>query len=251
MAATIVLDAGHGGRDNGAVFNGRREKDDNLDLALAVGNILENNGFNVVYTRTTDVYDTPYQKAVIGNEANADFFVSFHRNSSEVPGRYSGVQTLVYDDSGIKAELARQINENLENVGFTNLGVSVRPDLAVLRRTQMPSVLIETGFINSEKDNALYDSQFQEIAAGIADAITEVVGSVEQGTYYIQTGLYNVSSYADTLANRLWLLGYPADIDQYQGYTRVRVGPYSSLEQAAEVERKLRADGFQTLLLQS
>lgn len=251
MAATIVIDAGHGGRDNGAVFNGRREKDDTLDLALAVGQILENNGYDVVYTRTTDVYDTPYQKAMIGNEANADFFVSFHRNSSEIPGQYSGVQTLVYDDSGIKAKLAREINANLEDVGFKNLGVSVRPDLAVLRRTQMPSVLIETGFINNEKDNALHDSQFQEIAAGIADAISDVVGAAEQGTYYVQTGLYNVPSYADTLANRLWMLGYPADIDEYQGYTRVRVGPYSSLEQAAKVEQRLRADGFQTLLLQS
>ena len=72
--ATIVIDAGHGGADPGAVFEGRQEKDDTLRLALAVGKILEENGQNVIYTRTTDVYQTPFQKATIGNEARADFF---------------------------------------------------------------------------------------------------------------------------------------------------------------------------------
>ena len=59
----VVIDAGHGGDyDPGAVYAGRREKDDNLRLALAVGNILENNGVDVFYTRVTDVYDSPLEK---------------------------------------------------------------------------------------------------------------------------------------------------------------------------------------------
>lgn len=81
MAVKIVIDAGHGGYDAGATYNGRREKDDTLALALAVGEILEAQGYDVVYTRTDDVYDSPVQKARIGNESGADFFVSIHRNS--------------------------------------------------------------------------------------------------------------------------------------------------------------------------
>jgi len=115
--ATIVIDAGHGGADPGAVFEGRQEKDDTLRLALAVGKILEENGQNVIYTRTTDVYQTPFQKATIGNEARADFFVSIHRNSSPVAGQYSGVETLVYERSGIKEEMAENINRELEETG--------------------------------------------------------------------------------------------------------------------------------------
>ena len=66
----VMIDAGHGGtKDPGAVFEDRMEKDDTLRLALAVGRILEENGVNAVYTRSTDVYDTPYQKAEMGNEA--------------------------------------------------------------------------------------------------------------------------------------------------------------------------------------
>ena len=53
--ATVVIDAGHGGSDFGATYLGRKEKDDTLRLALAVGNILEENGVNVIYTRTSDV----------------------------------------------------------------------------------------------------------------------------------------------------------------------------------------------------
>ena len=116
--ATIVIDAGHGGADPGAVFEGRQEKDDTLRLALEVGKILEENGQNVIYTRTTDVYQTPFQKATIGNEARADFFVSIHRNSSPVAGQYSGVETLVYERSGIKEEMAENINRELEELKY-------------------------------------------------------------------------------------------------------------------------------------
>ena len=76
----IAVDAGHGGSDYGATYNGRAEKDDNLKLALAVGDILEKNGIDVVYTRTTDEYETPFKKATDANDAKADYFVSIHRN---------------------------------------------------------------------------------------------------------------------------------------------------------------------------
>lgn len=58
------------------------EKNDNLNLAMAVGKILSENGVDVVYTRTDDTYQTPFEKAQIANEDGADFFLSFHRNSS-------------------------------------------------------------------------------------------------------------------------------------------------------------------------
>ena len=62
MAYKIVLDAGHGGEDPGAVYKDRKEKDDNLKLTLAVGKILEENGVDVVYTRTTDIYQDVYKR---------------------------------------------------------------------------------------------------------------------------------------------------------------------------------------------
>ena len=114
MAYKVMIDPGHGGTDPGAVYGERQEKDDSLRLALAVGDILARNGVDVEYTRTEDVYQTPFEKAQIGNAADADFFISFHRNSSPSPNQYSGVEALVYDKSGIKLEMAEKVYSGLK-----------------------------------------------------------------------------------------------------------------------------------------
>lgn len=178
----VALDAGHGGSDPGAVYNGRQEKDDTLDLTLAVGDILKKNGVDVFYTRTTDEYETPFKKATDANNSGADLFISIHRNSSETPNQYSGVESLVFNDTGLKAEVARNINNQLEDVGFKNLGVDVRKNLVVLKRTKMPAVLIEAGFINNDKDNYLFDQEFDKIANAIADGILESIPASERGS---------------------------------------------------------------------
>lgn len=186
MAVKIVIDAGHGGYDAGATYNGRREKDDTLALALAVGEILEAQGYDVIYTRTDDVYDSPVQKARIGNESGADFFVSIHRNSSPTPNQYNGVQTLIYNNAGLKATMAENVNKELERVGYRNINVVERPDLAVLRRTKMPAILVEAGFINSDEDNNLFDTKFSETAEAIARGIDETIR--DAGYTVSQTG---------------------------------------------------------------
>ena len=175
MATKIVVDAGHGGSNPGAVYQGRRESDDALRLAMAVGKILEANGYDVIYTRTSDVTQSVGQKAAIANEEGADLFISIHRNAGEYPGQYSGIQTLIYDDSGIKKQMAEKIDANLEALGFRNAGVSVRPNLVVLNSTQMPALLVEAGFIDSDVDNRLFDSRFQAMAQAIADGIMETL----------------------------------------------------------------------------
>ena len=194
MAYSIMVDAGHGGeRDPGAVYNGRQEKDDALRLALAVGEILQNHGIDVQYTRTTDVYETPYEKAMEANQAGADLFLSIHRNSFPTDNEVSGVETLVYDLSGLKYQMAQDINDQLEAVGFVNLGVKERPNLAVLRRTSMPALLVEAGFINSDVDNRLFDENFQDIAQAIAEGVLDTLdseGIIKDDNYHVQVGAF-------------------------------------------------------------
>lgn len=173
--ALIVLDAGHGGSNPGATYNGRQEKDDALALVLEIGEILEANGVDVYYTRTTDIYESPYQKAMEGNASGADYFVSVHRNSSPYPNQYTGVETLVYSPYGEAARLAYNINMQLEEVGYVNQGVNERPNLVVLNQTRMPAVLVEVGFINTDADNMLLDERFEETARAIADGILETL----------------------------------------------------------------------------
>ena len=119
MAYKIVLDAGHGGGDSGAVYQERKEKDDTLTLTMAVGEILERNGIDVVYTRTEDIYQTPFEKAKLANESGADYFISFHRNSSPRDNQYQGAEVLVYDRSGINM---RWLKIYLEHWGKLDFG---------------------------------------------------------------------------------------------------------------------------------
>ena len=256
----VVIDSGHGGSDPGAVYRGRREKDDTLRLTLAVGEILQENGIEVLYTRTTDVYLSPYERAVEANQAGVDFFLSIHRNSYPTDNEVMGVESLIYDLSGLKYQMAQEINEQLETVGFVDLGVKARPNLVVLKRTRMPAVLVEAGFINSDTDNELFDSNLQDIAQAIATGVLDTLENagvlkepetpVEQTKYRIQVGLFrnrnNAARQQETLEDR----GFPAYIDQWKQYYRVISGEYDMLDEAVAAQRRLKRAGFETLIIQ-
>lgn len=252
MPYSIMMDAGHGGRDPGAVYNGRQEKDDTLRLALAVGEILQNNGVEVQYTRTTDVYQSPFEKAMIANNAGVDYFVSIHRNSFPTDNQVMGVESLIYDLSGIKYEMAQNINEQLETVGFVNLGVKARPNLIVLKRTKMPAVLVEAGFINSNADNRLFDDNFQDIADAIARGILDTlnsIGGTPEPYYRVQVGLFRNERNAQRLLSELLAKDFPAYIDNVGQYIRVYVGGYDTLGEAVQMEQRLKREGYDTLIV--
>lgn len=252
MPYKIMLDSGHGGADPGAVYKGRSEKDDTLRLSMAVGKILEENGINVAYTRTTDVYQTPFEKAKIANESGADYFISFHRNSSPQANQYDGVEVLVYNKTGVKYEMAQNILGALGELGFREIGVKERPGLVVLRRTQMPALLVEVGFINSDKDNQLFDEKFDEIARSIAEAIlgTLMEEDVEGPIYYrVQVGAFRNRENADRLLYQLTDRGYPAFLLYEDGYFKVQVGAFLQIGNAIRMEQRLRDDGYTTLIV--
>ena len=252
MPYSVMLDAGHGGINPGAVYAGRQEKDDALRLVLAVGENLQNNGIDVEYTRTTDIYQTPFEKAQIANEAKVDFFVSIHRNSFPEDNVVSGVESLVYDLSGIKYEMAENINEQLETVGFANLGVKARPNLIVLKRTKMPAVLVEVGFINSDTDNQLFDKNFNAIAQSIANGILETLAEgpdVIEGNYSVQVGAFRKKNFGRLLQDELMEMDFPARIERGEGFYRVRVGNYRNLDEAIRMEQRLKRAGYQTVIV--
>ena len=246
------LQSAHGGQDPGAVYKGRQEKNDNLKLALAVGEILKNKGIDISYTRTGDVYQTPFEKAQLANQAGVDYFISFHRNSSPKENQYNGAEVLIYDKSGIKYQMAENILGALGEVGFREIGVKERPGLVVLRRTRMPALLIETGFINSEEDNKLFDNKFSDIAQGIADAI---LGSLDEETvqeplyYRVQTGAFRKKENADRMLYQLLEKGYPSFMLHENGLYKVQTGAYQQIGNAVNMEQRLRDDGYSTVIV--
>ena len=180
----IVLDPGHGGSDTGAMRNGLVEKDVALDIALRLRTVLTARGWIVRMTRDTDrdVFgpnasdvNELQARVDVANNAGARMFVSIHANSStsSVP---SGTTSYYYKPED--RPLATAIQHHLVTVLGTKDDGVVRERFYVIRRTTMPSALVETAFVSNAGDAArLRQPDFrQAIAVGIADGIRDYAG---------------------------------------------------------------------------
>ena len=174
--ATVVMDAGHGGYDAGASNGDRLEKNDNLRMTLAIGRTLQSCGVNVIYTRDTDVFIPLIDRSRISNNANADLFVSIHRNSNVNPAA-NGFEVHTYTNPSAKSTLlANNIIAAVGTEGIqTNRGV-IKSNFSVLRNTTAPAVLVEANFISNEKDNQLFDAYFEALVQHIAEGILTTLG---------------------------------------------------------------------------
>ena len=116
----------------------------------------------------------------------------------------------------------------------------------------MPALLVETGFINSDADNALFDEKFDEIARSIAEAILGTLSEedVEGPLYYrVQVGAYKNRENADRMLYRLLDQGYPAFLLYEDGLYKVQVGAFLQIGNAIRMEQRLRDDGYSTLIV--
>jgi len=153
VGKTIVVDAGHGGHDVGAKGVEHVEKDLCLQLCLQLQRELEAKGARVVMTRPSDTFVSLESRCAIANSCNADLFVSIHLNST--PTRNSATGTETYWHTPKSQRLARALHRRVVgSVGSLDRGIRNRR-FYVVRNTQMPSVLLEVGFINNRSDEAL------------------------------------------------------------------------------------------------
>lgn len=166
----ICLDYGHGGRDPGAVYRGRYEKDDMLRLGTQISKELRKHGVLVDETRTTDKTMSLRERSNLENKKTYDYFISLHRNAYK-PEHANGVETLTYLNQTLKArKLANKIQNALVDLGFKDRGVK-KANFHVLRETRAPAILIEIGFIDNSKDNDIFDKKYEEIVEAITKAI--------------------------------------------------------------------------------
>lgn len=178
----VCLDAGHGGTDAGAVNGDRLEKNDNLRMALAVRDKLENAGserLTVLLTRADDAALELQQRVDLANENGATLFVSLHRNSGGGKGVEVWTSSL---KEKAECRLAQYIMDALEQAGVQKVrgvkhGTAGNPAVSytVVGRTEMPACLVELGFIDNDEDNALLDSHWDAYAQAIADGILKMV----------------------------------------------------------------------------
>lgn len=150
--ATIVIDAGHGGRDSGAVSadNSIFEKDITLSTAILLRNRLQDAGANVILSRSSDEFVSLDDRVITGHNYQADLFISLHYDAIEVANSMSGTTTYYYSESNL--ELANTVNRYLAQLGpLKNNGVR-HGNYYVLRANKQPSILLELGYMNSDID---------------------------------------------------------------------------------------------------
>jgi len=179
----VVVDAGHGGTDNGAYYGGIAEKDINLSIAKYVQQLLNKYDVTVYMTRTADVTTALASRTGLANSVNADLFVSIHSNAIVGRPNIKGTE-LLYKASGLVKDgvtnriLANNLQDNVtENAGTYDKGLINRTNLYVLNRTTMPAALVEVGYMTNSSDlaNLKSDSFRKKVAEGIVDGILETL----------------------------------------------------------------------------
>ena len=166
----IVIDPGHGGPDVGATRNNIFEKDLNLDVAKKVYNILTKAGYKVEMTRTTDVNPTLQERCDFSNERKSVVYVSIHTNASvnEAP---NGIETHFYHDNSV--ELSNIVHKHLISETNANDRGTIKSMFYVINHTEVPSILVEMGYISSQKDRGrlTQNSVQRKMAQGIYNGI--------------------------------------------------------------------------------
>lgn len=176
----VVLDAGHGGSDSGAVSGVYEEKDINLKAVKLIGKQLEEAGVEVIYTREDDtrLSDDRNQdlslRAQLSKQYQAEYFISIHTNYYE--DMASGFEIYI-NNSNYARKIAKSIGQEFEKLDYSeNRGIKDGTHLRVLRLNTVPAILIELGYINSKDINYLADDKkLEKLCEAISKGIIERV----------------------------------------------------------------------------
>lgn len=189
----IILDAGHGGTDPGAIGYDEdgniiiQEKDVNLTVANKVAKLLTKKGIKFRQTRSTDKYLKLQEITDFANSFDADMFVSIHSNAMDDPS-IEGTMVLYNGDGsdsyGIDGKtIASYIKEEIvKNVDVYDRGIISRPGLWVLRKTFMPAALVECAFVTNQNDRELLmnDEVLDKFAISVADGIEKSIAKMKE-----------------------------------------------------------------------
>ena len=222
----VFIGVGHGGKDPGAVGNGLKESNLNLDIALACRDELERHGVMVLMSRTKDENDDISEEVRECNAYNPDLALDIHTNA----GGGDGVEVYHSINGGKGKELAQDILDEIVAIGQNSRGIKTRKSssgidyYAFIRSTNAPAVIVETAFIDNAKDIAIIDTAEERKNMGIAIAKGVLkpldIKYVEKATtgektkvlYRVQVGAYSVKSNAEAMLKKLKTDGYDAFI---------------------------------------
>lgn len=168
----IILDAGHGGNDPGAIQNGSTEKIITLSMATKVKALLEAKGYTVYMTRTTDTAVDLESRVAYENSYYCELFVSLHCNSYD-SSSVSGLEC--FYTSTKSGKYATSFFSALKNNGVIELRKAEYSEYRVTRKAENPALLVEMGYLTNSNDNNVLNNKQDELAAVLANAINSAV----------------------------------------------------------------------------
>lgn len=214
----IFISAGHGGSDPGAVANGVKEKDLNLSIALACRDELKRHGVEVRMSRTKDENDPLSEEIRECNAYAPDLAVSIHNNA----GGGDGAEVFHHHGGGKGKILAENILAEIVKVGQNSRGAKVRKNsngkdyYGFIRETPCPSVIVECAFVDNASDLKILatESDRQKVGRAIAKGILKTLGVEIQGErlYRVQVGAYLLKSNAEDMQKKIKAVGFDAFI---------------------------------------
>ena len=218
----VFIGVGHGGSDPGAVALGRNEKDLNLPIALACRDELERHGVQVLMSRTKDENDTLTEEIKECNTYNPDLCIDIHNNA----GGGDGAEAFYYSGGGLSKTLAVNVLDEIVKVGQNSRGVKTRLNnsgtdyYGFIRETYAPAVIVECAFIDNAGDVKIIDTEAERKTMGVAIAkgilktlnIAYKAPAATSKLYRVQVGAYAVKSNAANMQAKLKAAGYDAII---------------------------------------
>lgn len=262
----ICLDAGHGGKDPGAVGNGLQEKDLTLDITLRIAQLLKDYDCEVVLTRSTDVFVELDERAAISNRNKCDCFLCVHINSGGTATSARGYQDHIYPAADSKTTSYQNvIHEEVYNYayrGFTNDRGKEKNNFAVLRETNCIAILTENLFVtNPTEAKFLADpNNRQKIAQGHVNGLVKFYGLKKKngaqppppstGTklWKVQVGAFSNRENADKQAATLKSEGYRPFVIHDDNLYKVQVGAFEDKKNAEALSNDLARIGYKPFL---
>jgi N-acetylmuramoyl-L-alanine amidase len=214
----VFISAGHGGSDSGAVANNTKEKDLNLSIALACRDELERHGVSVKMSRTKDENDPLSEEIKECNAYGPDLAVSIHNNA----GGGDGAEVFHHYGGGNSKTLAENILAEIVKVGQNSRGAKVRKNsngkdyYGFIRETSAPAVIVECAFVDNAQDLKILASESLKKSMGeaIAKGILKSLGVEIQGEkrYKVQVGCYLYRENAEDMQKKIKAVGFDAFI---------------------------------------
>lgn len=229
MVKKVYIGVGHGGSDPGAVANGVQEKNLNLAIALSCQSVLARHGVLTKISRTKDENDPLTEEITECNAFAPDLAVDIHNNS----GGGDGAEVFHTIKGGTGKSLAENILKEIVAIGQNSRGAKTRTKsgggdyYAFIAKTKAPAVIVEGAFIDNKKDIKIIDTAAEQAAMGVA---------IAKGILKTLDIAYKAETAATTTTGKLY---------------RVQVGAFKEKRNAEDLEKELKAAGYDAIIVEA